>query len=226
MNIFLYQKNNLLIWRIFSRESSMYIGQKIITSGLTMLNDERLYSLFLKVRKSLSRLASTIVPPKEIEDIVQEAYVRICEMSKNESIKCPRSFMYRVVKNLALDHVKRAETRLCISLDDDENDEIVSLQSRYDEDVTLRDVTSKQEFEFFCRAVRELPLQCRRVFVLKKVYGYSQKEISEDLNISESTVEKHIAFGIKRCSYFMNLHKENGNIESTRYVTEGEVRCE
>ena len=55
---------------------------------------------------------------------------------------------------------------------------------------------------------------------------FRSKEISEDLNISESTVEKHIAFGIKRCSYFMNLHKGNANIESKKYVTEGEVRCE
>ena len=207
-------------------ESSIYNGQKIITYGLTMPHDERLHRAFLKVRKGLSRLASTIVPPKEIEDIVQEAYVRICEISKNEPIKCPRSFMYRVVKNLALDHIKRADNRLCISLDDDSNDEIVSLLSEYDEDVTLRDVASKEEFEFFCRAVRELPLQCRRVFVLKKVYGYSQREISEDLNISESTVEKHIAFGIKRCSYFMNLHKESVNTEPRKYVADGEVRCE
>ena len=40
-------------------------------------------------------------------------------------------------------------------------------------------------------AVRQLPEQCRRVFVLKKVYGYSQREIAKELSLSESTVEKH-----------------------------------
>jgi len=39
--------------------------------------------------------------------------------------------------------------------------------------------------------------------VLKKVYGYSQKEIAIKLDISENTVEKHIATGIKRCTQFM-----------------------
>jgi len=175
-----------------------------------MPNDDRFHSLFLRIRKSLARVASSIAPPKEIEDIVQETYVRICEISKDETINCPKSFMYRVVKNLALDHIKRAETRLTISLDDDTNEEVSGALNRSEAgDVVFREAAAKEEFELFCKAVRQLPLQCRRVFVLKKVYGYSQKEIARDLNISESTVEKHIAFGIKRCSHFMNFHGES-----------------
>jgi RNA polymerase sigma factor (sigma-70 family) len=176
-----------------------------------MSNRENLSAVFLNIRRSLSKVASTIVPPREIEDIVQEAYVRICEISNEEAINCPRSFLYRIVKNLALDHVKRAETRLSISLNDEDNDDIQNLIERMDEDSTFRGAASKEEFEVFCMAVRQLPIQCRRVFVLKKVYGYSQKEIATDLNISESTVEKHIAFGIKRCWHFMNFRVDNMN---------------
>lgn len=174
-----------------------------------MSNRESLSSIFLRIRRSLAKVASTIAPPKEIEDIVQETYVRICEVSNNETINCPRSFLYRVVRNLALDHVKRAETRLSVSMDDDENEDIQNLIEKLDEDSTFRSAASKEEFELFCQAVRQLPLQCRRVFVLKKVYGYSQKEIATNLNISESTVEKHIAFGIKRCWHFMNFRTDN-----------------
>lgn len=181
-----------------------------------MSNRESLSSIFLKIRRSLAKVASTIAPPKEIEDIVQETYVRICEISNEETINCPRSFLYRVVKNLALDHVKRAETRLSISIHDDENQEIQHLIEKMEEDSTFRSAASKEEFELFCMAVRQLPIQCRRVFVLKKVYGYSQKEIAVNLNISESTVEKHIAFGIKRCWHFMNFHIDNVNQDSTK----------
>ena len=35
---------------------------------------------------------------------------------------------------------------------------------------------------------------------MKKVYGYSHKEIAGKLDISVSTVEKHVATGLKRCS--------------------------
>ena len=46
--------------------------------------------------------------------------------------------------------------------------------------------------------------------MLKKVYGYSQREIARELGLSESTVEKHIAQGIKRCTYFMMQHDQSG----------------
>jgi DNA-directed RNA polymerase specialized sigma24 family protein len=39
--------------------------------------------------------------------------------------------------------------------------------------------------------------------VLRKVYGYSQHEIAVELDLTESTVEKHIALGIKRCTHFI-----------------------
>ena len=190
-----------------------------------MSNRENLSSLFMSIQKSLAKVASTIAPPKEIEDIVQEAYVRICEISNDETINSPRSFMYRIVKNLALDYVKRAENRLSISLDDNQNAVIQDFFEQAAEDSTFNTVASKEEFELFCKAVRQLPIQCRRVFVMKKVYGYSQKEIAADLNISESTVEKHIAFGIKRCFHYMNaqLDSQPGVVkdDSTR-----EILCE
>lgn len=146
------------------------------------------------------RAVSRLVPPKEIEDIVQETYVRICAVKKTEQILHPRSFLYRTARNLALDHLKRAETRVSVSMEDDS----VNLDAYADDgDSVYTEVSATQEFEHFCEAVRHLPLQCRKAFVLKKVYGYSQKEIAENLKISENTVEKHIAMGLNRCRQFM-----------------------
>ncbi|WP_331344782.1 sigma-70 family RNA polymerase sigma factor [Cellvibrio sp. UBA7661] len=160
------------------------------------------------------RAVSRLVPPKEIEDIVQETYVRICAVNKTEQIMHPRSFLYRTARNLALDHLKRAETKSNVSLDDDN----LGLDLIEDDvDQVYNQVSATQEFEHFCEAVRHLPLQCRKAFVLKKVYGYSQKEIAENLNISENTVEKHIAMGLVRCRQFMNrtsANEDSGTIKS------------
>ena len=158
-------------------------------------------NVFVALRSTLARAVSRLVPPKEVEDIVQETYVRVCQVETPEQIQFPRSFMLRTAQNLALDHLKRAETRLSVSLDDDLDLALVGFTTRADE--TFDRVAANQEFGFFCEAVRQLPLQCRRAFVLKKVYGYSQKEIAIKLDISENTVEKHIATGIKRCTQFM-----------------------
>lgn len=167
-----------------------------------MSDKQNVRAVFVTLRRHLARAVSRIVPPRDIEDIVQETYVRVCQVDPSETIRHPRSFLYRIACNIALDHAKRAEFRLTDSIDDGSDPEPWFDAARSSDD-TYDQVAAKQEFEFFCEAVRQLPVQCRRVFVLRKVYGYSQKEIAEALSLSENTVEKHIAHGIKRTGYFM-----------------------
>lgn len=159
-----------------------------------MPNDESLVDLFMSARNGLARVAMKIVPPSDVEDIVQETYVRLCRASVVNEIRSPRSFMLKTAKNLALDHVKRAEFRLADPIGDAEQNSALPMAKD-----TLDQVCSDENFSIFCAAVRELPVQCRRAFVLRKVYGCSQREIAEEMQISEKTVEGHVANGITRC---------------------------
>lgn len=184
-----------------------------------MSNNENITSLFIALRTTLARAVSHIVPPREIEDIVQETYVRVCQSGERDDIQHPRSFMLRTARNLALDHRKRSETRLADSMEELQED-LQELATSADE--TYDRVAASQEFGHFCEAVRQLPQQCRKAFVLRKVYGYSQKEIAQTLGISENTVEKHIATGIKRCTgYMMALTAGNRHQPAT-----GLTECE
>lgn len=152
------------------------------------------------------RIVSRLVPPQDIEDIVQETYVRACQFKSNEEIHSQGALMTRIARNLAIDHLKRAESRLTSSLNQSNEIEFDELSNLADE--PYEQVSSREEFALFCEAVRHLPVQCRRVFVLKKVYGHSQSEIAGKLNISENTVEKHVAQGLKRCIFYMRQHSE------------------
>jgi RNA polymerase sigma-70 factor (ECF subfamily) len=172
-----------------------------------MRDDDNLAGIFMALRGRLARAVQHIVPPKEIEDIVQETYLRIRQVGGNRKIESPRSFMFTTVRNLALDYVKRAETRLADSYDELEDGGLHSEMQAGDS--TYGKACSDEEFAQFCDGVRYLPIQCRRAFVLRKVYGYSQKEIAKLMRVSESTVEKHIAEGIKRCLYFMEQRNTN-----------------
>lgn len=164
-----------------------------------MTKEDTLHKVFMSARKSISRVVSRIVPPREIEDIVQETYVRICQIEQKENIKQPRSFLFKTARNLAIDYLKKAEVRLVDSSENFTEFELFPAK----EDEVYQQVASNEEFSQYCEAIRHLPIQCRKVFVLKKVYGYSQKEIAQQLDLSESTVEKHVALGVKRCTYYM-----------------------
>jgi len=170
-----------------------------------MQREEGIYRVYLAVRSSLARAVLRLVPPREVEDIVQETYVRVCQIEQHgRTIEEPRAFLFKTARNLALDYLKRADTRLLVGMDD--LSEPLPDTADPSLDQTFEEVATDEEFSLFCRAVRTLPLQCRRVFVMKKVYGYSQREIAQHFNLSENTVEKHIAEGIKRCMLFMHQH--------------------
>ena len=170
---------------------------------------ETMQSIYIGLRTSLVRAVMGIVPPREVEDIVQETYVRVCQVKHPEDIRQPRSYLFRTARNLALDYLKRSETKYTESMDEQDIDTLID--GRSGDDSTFDQVASNEEFALFCEAVRHLPVKCRRVFVLKKVYGYTQIEIARELDISIGTVEKHISQGIKRCTYFMQQSAEEHN---------------
>ncbi len=78
--------------------------------------DNQPSDLYLSIRGRLARAVTNIVPPGEVEDIVQETYVRACRASQASELRSPQSYMLRTAKSLALDHVKRAEYRLADSI--------------------------------------------------------------------------------------------------------------
>ncbi len=173
-----------------------------------MAESDRFSDTFIALRGRLARLVMGIVPPKEVEDIVQETYVRVCQIENKDAVREPRSFLFRTARNLALDHVKRAESRLTAGTDaiDELPDSVFMSSSEVDS--TYTQVVSDEEFVLFCEAVRELPKQCRRAFILKKVYGYTLKEIMAEMGIGQPTVETHIVNGTKKCVQYLRDRRE------------------
>ena len=165
---------------------------------------QEIRDLFLSMRLRIARAVSRIVPPHEVEDIVQETYVRLCQVAKPDQIQHPKSYLFRTARNLALDSVKRAENRLGEPWNERLEEGFGNAGAEVDE--VLEQAASSEEFGRFCEAVQLLPVQARRVFVLKKVYGYSQREIAEELGLAQSTVEKHVALAVRRCAEYMSRH--------------------
>ncbi|MEM7280407.1 MAG: RNA polymerase sigma factor [Pseudomonadota bacterium] len=157
--------------------------------------------VFQSIRPQLFKVVGTITQPKDVEDIVQEAFLRSYQADKKQQIQHPKTYLFRTAKNLALNYIKLSDIKLVDSLEDSGVSDVYS-----DGPSVEAQVESKDRFLLFCRAVRNLPLQCRRAFILKKVYGLSQKEIAQYLGVSEGTVEKHVAKGLVRCDEYLTEH--------------------
>jgi RNA polymerase sigma-70 factor (ECF subfamily) len=110
--------------------------------------------------------------------------------------------MLKTAKNLALNHVAKWDNKYNDSLEDFAEPP-VSLKTGELED----EFESKERFLLFCRATDKLSGSVKKCFILKKVYGLSQKEIAQYLNLSESTVEKHVAKGLFKSAQYMEQMK-------------------
>ncbi len=158
--------------------------------------------LYLSMRGQLRSMVARIVPADEVEDIVQETYLRLRRVTPGQEITYPRSYLYQTARNLALDSLKRSDNSRTTDLVEDAE------YAASPGCATPEAVDASRSFESFCASVELLPQRARQVFVLKKVYGYTQREIAEALEIAESTVEKHVALGLRRCAEQMNQQSE------------------
>lgn len=154
--------------------------------------DKQWHDFSGKLKRYLKKILKR---PEDVEDIAQEAFVRVLEAGSKGEIHYRQAYLFRTAHNLALNSLARKSNLLEDYIEDFPELEVLS------ESASLEDtVASQQRFELFCRAAASLPHQCRQVLILRKVYGLSQSEVADRLGIAVSTVEKHLAKGMLRCA--------------------------
>jgi RNA polymerase sigma factor (sigma-70 family) len=153
---------------------------------------------FLGYKSTIEKMVGQIVNPAEVDDILQESFLRVFEASRDREIEHTKSYLYRTARNLALNFIARKGNKLVDSIEEKPLLEVSSTDTN-----PVSPFESREKFRLFCEAVDELPPQCQRAFLLKRVYGYSLRDIARVLDISQSTAEKHVAKGLVRCADFM-----------------------
>lgn len=143
---------------------------------------------------------------EDIEDLVQETYVRVYALPDYQAVRSSKALLFRIAHNLAVERARRQSAQATDSMAD------LGALSVYSSDAPPEDqLDARRQFESFCAAVDRLPPLCRRVFVLRKVYKLSHAEIAEVLGVSHSTIEKHVAKGLMRCRDYL---RERGMLDA------------
>jgi len=163
-----------------------------------MTRKSTLEQTYFKCRSHLERVVAGIVKSDDVEDIVQDTFIKSYEAGLKQEIKFERTYMLKTARNLALNHAARACEQKNQYLDD-----LEILPSDLTSKTLESQIESKERFFNFCRATDTLSVEVKRVFLLKKIYGMSQKDIAEHIGLSESTVEKHVAKGLLQCSLYL-----------------------
>lgn len=137
-------------------------------------------------------LTRRVRAPVEADDVLQEAYAVMASLADIDHVHNPRAYFFTVARSLVLQQLRRARI---VSI------EVVAEVERLDIVGDLltpeRHATGGQDLRRIAEMIAGLPEKCRQAYLLRKVYGYSQREIAEKMGISENTVEKHIGKGLR-----------------------------
>lgn len=137
----------------------------------------------------------------DVDDIIQEAYLKVLQVYEADTsvMSSPKAFLFATARNRALDLVRRQNRFRHKPLI--ENDPSFVLSGEEDNE------TLDRNLEIMTEAIQTLPDRCRQVFTLRKVYGYSHKEIARKLDISVNTVAVQVSIGIRKCKAFMQENR-------------------
>jgi RNA polymerase sigma-70 factor (ECF subfamily) len=139
---------------------------------------------------------------QDIDDVVQETYLRAYSAEQSKSIEQPKAFLFRIARNLALTELTRKSRQITDYLAD--FDESLVMGS----DTLEEEIEAREHLGLYCEAVAALPEQCRRVYLLRKVHGLSHKEIAKRMGLTVSSVEKHLLKGILKCRAYVRERED------------------
>ena len=154
--------------------------------------DAQLSSQSVEIRASLIRLFKRRgVPPQDIEDLVQEVFVRLAKRGTG-GIDNLGGYALQTGASVLVDRGRRRAVR-------HEDAQVELLGERHPaEDIGPdRIVAGRQELGIAVASLMTLPERTRIIFVLRRVEGLRYRDIAARLGISVSAVEKHMTRAVE-----------------------------
>ena len=128
----------------------------------------------------------------EPEDVIQECYSLLAARDRVDDIRHPKAYLFQTARSLVSAHVRRARIVPFQALDDLDGGELFE-----DAPSPERIVSDRDALRRLAQAIAALPPQAQRALILRRVHDLPQQEIARRMGLSENTVEKHIARGLR-----------------------------
>jgi RNA polymerase sigma-70 factor (ECF subfamily) len=166
------------------------ISDEILIAAIKESDYVSYNKLFVRYYNPLCQYAySLLMDRDDSEDVIQELFLILWNSRKKIIItENVSGYLYRMAKNLSLNHLRSAKNYQAML-------ENQSKADSYYEDNRLE----ADEFRIaLYDCIGRLPQRSREVFLLHRVKGYRQKDISEKLSVSVKTIKNQIWTSLQR----------------------------
>lgn len=122
---------------------------------------------------------------EECYDIVNSAYECVWSNFKGLDRSTVKAFLYASVKNKCIDYLRHRDVH---------NQYVEFCQKEYEEEGNAEDSSLDLDYKILCirELVQHLPSTTKRILEACYIEQKKYKEVAEEMNISMSTVKKHL----------------------------------
>ncbi|CDO34500.1 MULTISPECIES: sigma-70 family RNA polymerase sigma factor [Novosphingobium] len=124
---------------------------------------------------------------EDVDDVVQDVWMRLCRLPDRSVIENPRAYLFRTASSVVTDRFRRSEVRAA-----NRHDELTEVRHPVEEITPERVLMGKDEMERIVARIGRLPERTRDIFVLSRFENLNNRQIAAAMCISVSAVEKHM----------------------------------
>ncbi|MCP1616691.1 RNA polymerase sigma-70 factor (ECF subfamily) [Pseudomonas sp. SLBN-26] len=159
--------------------------------------DSPLLQVFIDNRSILVKIAMRVTGCRtRAEDVVQDAFFRLQSAPRiTSSIKAQLSYLFQIVRNLAIDHYRKQALEQRYAGTEEEGLNVVVMQGASPETSHINYAT----LEHIADALGELPARTRYAFEMYRLHGVPQKDIAKELGVSPTLVNFMIRDALVHC---------------------------
>ncbi|WIG94862.1 sigma-70 family RNA polymerase sigma factor [Myxococcus sp. SDU36] len=146
-------------------------------------------SSFFAYRRELQAFLKRRLGDRQLAaDLLQDVFVRVVERPRNSEEENARAYLYRVATNLAIDHERQSARRAQVFGGMEGAGATPDGHPAAD-----RVLESRAQLERVYAALASLPPLTQEIFRLDRVESLTYRQVAARLDISESSVQKHLA---------------------------------
>ncbi|MEC7521085.1 MAG: sigma-70 family RNA polymerase sigma factor [Myxococcota bacterium] len=179
--------------------------------------DERAFrALYERYHRRAFAVAYGVVKNKQDAlDVVQDGFVKVHKhIGKFQGSSSFYTWLYRIIMNLSIDHVRRRKNSKGLEYDDGvgrEADEVAgdgTLLPRILDANPGKTVVRRELLEKIQGALDELPEYHRAVILLREIEGLSYEEMSETLGVPKGTIMSRLFHARKKMQAALSDYME------------------
>ncbi|KKW67447.1 hypothetical protein AAV94_11550 [Lampropedia cohaerens] len=160
--------------------------------------------VFLDHRQELlTWLTRRLHAREQAEDMVQELYLRFVQHAAGHHVDDTRAYLFQMARNMLADLGRQQQAR---ATDTHSHDEPLMLAVPDTAPGPEQVAAARSRLRQLAACLEQLPPLTQRIFLLNRVHDMSYQEVATQLDVSVSTVQKHLTRALCHVTEQMKTH--------------------